>query len=1670
MNNNISPQTQKEMKKNLFILIVLLGNLGFIQAQSHFSPVWGGNGVDHMNFYVMPSTINGTPLEAGDEVAVFDEGYCVGAGVFDGTYDIRVNASRNDSETGVNGYTPGHDYYFRIWDASRQIEVSNVNLILEGGSSTFDIGLSAYVTLEGTVACDAPAAPSVSSVDQPDCSDATGTVELSGLPASGTWTLTRTPGNVQTTGAGATTNISGLSEGIYSWTVTDASACTSSSSAEVTIGEQPETPSQPAIGTITQPSCTISTGSVVLNGLPSSGTWTLTRSPGGVVSTGTGTSTTVSGLGEGAYTWIVRNGEGCISASSSEAEINEQPSVPVAPAVGPITQPTCEISTGSVVLNGLPASGTWTLRRSPGSVSSTGTGTSATISGLSEGSYTWTVSNGAGCTSGLSEAAVINAASGTPEQPGSITGNTSPCAGTSGLTYNVTNVSGVSYNWSVPSGWSITGGQGSNSVSVTAGSAAGSITVTPSNSCGNGTARTLTVSINTIPAQPGVISGNTSPCSGTTGLIYSVTNSSGVLYEWTFPSGWSVTAGQETNSVTATAGSEGGNIIVSPSNSCGNGTSRSVTVTTGSTPAQPGNITGNVSPCQGTTGLSYSVPGISGLTYNWTVPSGWSITDGQGTNYVTVTAGTAGGNMTVTPSNSCGNGTARSLAVGINAYPGQPAAISGNTSPCPGVSSLTYSVTNVTGVTYNWTVPSGWSVTSGQGTNSVTVTPGSEGGNIIVTPSNSCGNGTARSLTVAIGTVPAQPGAITGNTNPCPGTAGLIYSVTNVPGVAYEWSFPSGWSVTAGRETNSVTVTAGSVGGNITVSPSNSCGNGTSRSVTVTTGSTPAQPGIMTGNASPCQGTTGLNYSVPAVSGVAYNWAVPSGWSITAGQGTNSVTVTAGTAGGNMTVTPSNSCGNGTSRSFSVTPGLVPDRPGVVAGNATVCRGNSLTYSIDPVSNANSYTWILPSGWTGTSTSTSIAAVAGSSGEISVRANNGCGSGASRTINITVNNIPEQPSAISGSQSICPGSSQNYSISDVLCASTYIWTLPSGWTGSSTINSINLTAGANGGAISVAARNTCGTSTARTINVSTARPSAPVTSTKTDPNCSVETGSVVLNSLPGSGTWSITRLPGGQTYSGSGTSYTITGLHAGTYTFRVSNSSGCSSDESTGVTISAAPESPGRPSAENIIQPSCTVASGSVTLTGLPASGMWTLTRQPGGSTFTGSGTSRTITGLACATTYNFSVTNAAGCTSARCSDVIINAVPQTPTAPVIGAITHQGCSAPGSVRLNGLPSAGTWTLTRTPGAIITTGTGTEVLINNLYPGTYTFTITNASQCTSAASGKATVNSGPGIPDAPSIDTIINPTCDLATGSIGLKNLPETESWILTMYPDAVIISGNKADTIISGLNTGDYSFMVTNSSGCNSTITDMVPVATQPPSPKAPVIGSILQPTCSTATGSVELTGLPFGTWNLKGISGEMDTVSTGTGTNIIISMLPAGTYVFEVTNSEGCVSDASENAVVDEQPEIPESPVITFSNNVLHSGSADGNQWYTPDGPIDGAVNQDYVITASGEYFVMVTNGICTSEPSDTLQVTLTGIPDTELSKSVMIYPNPVKTELTIEIENGKTVTNFEIINALGQTVHSGVVLHQTVIDVTKFRCGIYLIRLFNDKKSIYFKVVKD
>jgi uncharacterized protein (TIGR02145 family) len=310
--------------------------------------------------------------------------------------------------------------------------------------ATNDEGTSYGKDVKFTTYCDSPSPPVVGTITQPTCSVTTGSVVLSGMPEAGTWSLTRTPVGITTTGTGTSTTISGLPAGTsYTFTVTNASGCVSAASGNVAINAQPASPTAPVVGTITQPTCAVTTGSVALSSLPATGTWTLTRTPGGTTTTGTGTTTTVSGLPAGTtYTFTVTNASGCISSASGNVVISTQQTSPAAPVVGTITQPTCAVTTGSVALSSLPATGNWTLTRTPGGTTSTGTGTTTTVSGLPAGTtYTFTVKNASGCVSAASGNIVIGAQ---PTAPAATTNPATSISSTTATFNGTVNANGAS--------------------------------------------------------------------------------------------------------------------------------------------------------------------------------------------------------------------------------------------------------------------------------------------------------------------------------------------------------------------------------------------------------------------------------------------------------------------------------------------------------------------------------------------------------------------------------------------------------------------------------------------------------------------------------------------------------------------------------------------------------------------------------------------------------------------------------------------------------------------------------------------------------------------------------------------------------------------------------------------------------------------------------------------------------------------------------------------------------------------------------------------------------------------------------------------------------------------------------------------------------------------------
>lgn len=507
--------------------------------------------------------------------------------------------------------------------------------------------------------------------------------------------------------------------------------------------------------------------------------------------------------------------------------------------------------------------------------------------------------------------------------------------------------------------------------------------------------------------------------------------------------------------------------------------------------------------------------------------------------------------------------------------------------------------------------------------------------------------------------------------------------------------------------------------------------------ITVQACTTPSTPGSINGNTTVCQAAASI-YNVFPVSGAAsYTWTLPGGWTGTST--TNSITATPGPTGGNITVIANSNCGSSAAQTLAITVNTPPAAPGSISGNTTICPASSNTYSISTVSGAISYTWTMPSGWSGVSSSNSITLTSNTtSGNITVKANNTCGSSAAQTLAVTVNTVPAAPGTITGSSAVCAGSSNTYIILAVSGATSYTWTMPGSWTGTSATNSIVATASSTSGNITVTADNVCGSSTAQTIAVivNTIAPAMPGPIVGNTTIC--ESSSNTYSISPVSGATSYTwTLPGG--WTGSSTTNSISAVASstsGSITVTANNACGASPAQTLNVTISggtALPQ-PGPITGNDTI---CSGSSNTYSITPISGATSYTWTLPLG---WTGSSTTDSITVVSNSTSGNITVSanNTCGSSLPQTLAVLVNTAP-TSSGAIAGSTTV--CrGTPNTYSILAINGATSYTWTLPSGWAGISVINSIITIPGVTSGNITVTATNSCGSSATQTLNVTVN------------------------------------------------------------------------------------------------------------------------------------------------------------------------------------------------------------------------------------------------------------------------------------------------------------------------------------------
>ncbi|HKR06337.1 MAG TPA: T9SS type A sorting domain-containing protein, partial [Bacteroidia bacterium] len=469
--------------------------------------------------------------------------------------------------------------------------------------------------------------------------------------------------------------------------------------------------------------------------------------------------------------------------------------------------------------------------------------------------------------------------------------------------------------------WKKNGANISGATSVTYNvTSAGSYTCAVTATCGTYTTAARVINAYTLATVSLAANGPTTFCNSYVNLIATISGSGNVYTTWK-RNGVVIFYGYSNGQ----SAYETGTYVCEVTNYCGTVVSNAISVTANKSPVLSA-ITGNTGFCRPSTGNVYSVTPQAGVTFNWTLPAGATITNGQGTNSITVSfsSNASAGDICVTGSNAiCGAGTASCKSIVLRTAVSTPGVITGSTNACR--QSWIYSIKKVPNAEYyTWNPPQGAKV---NGSAATLQTPDTvvvlqfdstfTGDTLRVRAVNCTGTSGVRKLRINNGP-PATPGTITGSVYANCNTS-RTYSIAPVAdAVSYTWRttvpgaliYGSSLPYTTGATSITVSFTNG-LNGKVYVKTNSLCNSSAEKSLSVY--SKPAAPTAITGPATVCDSALQVNYTTPVISGAAtYNWTVMTGSTIAGGQGTNSINVNFGgtAATGNIKVRAQNVCNN----------------------------------------------------------------------------------------------------------------------------------------------------------------------------------------------------------------------------------------------------------------------------------------------------------------------------------------------------------------------------------------------------------------------------------------------------------------------------------------------------------------------------------------------------------------------------------------------------------------------------------------------------------------------------------------------------------------------------------------------------------------------------------------
>ncbi|MBK8658492.1 MAG: SprB repeat-containing protein [Bacteroidetes bacterium] len=880
---------------------------------------------------------------------------------------------------------------------------------------------------------------------------------------------------------------------------------------------------------------------------------------------------------------------------------------------------------------------------------------------------------------------------------------------------------------------------------------------------------------------------------------------------------------------------------------------------------------------------------------------------------------------------------------------------------CNGTTVTLTRFAGTTGTAGNWAWYQGSTFLQYNNT-SITVSP-STTTTYCVRGENACGNTACTPVTITVQQLSTAPTGVTGTTTICNGASTTLSVSGGSLGAGASWNWYSG----------SCGGTFVGTGNSITVSPSTTttyfvraigtCNTTGCVSATVVVNTLSTAPGSVTVSSTPiCNGqSTTLSVNGGSLgTGAVWRWYSGSCGGTLVGTGLSiSVSPTATTT---YFVRAEGTCNTTTCASAGVSVLQLSVAPISITGTSTICNGQSTTLSVSGGSLGAGATWqwyTSSCGGTSVGSGSSISVSPTATTTYFVRAEGTCNTTTCAQLTLTVNQLSTAATGISGTTTICEGTSTTLSVVGGTLGSGANWQWYIGTCGGTAVGngpSLSVTPATNTDYY-VRAEGTCNTTSCVFVTVTVNDTSEPASSVAGSPAICIG-GNTNLSSVGGQlgvgASWNWYTGSCGGTLIGSGTPINVAPTISTTYYLRAEGL--CNTTVCTPFTVNVNPLPNGS------ISGSATLCSGfdtTLTFNFNVGTAPFDVVYTDGTNVFSKSGVSSgdTINELvANTTTYTISqITDANGCV--RSSGFLGSATITVAPLPAISnvAVSDVLCNGGNTGSINITASSGTpaYQYSIDSGATLQSGNS----FGGLTAGNYNLLVSDALNCQSAYTFNPVSVNEPAVLDHVSVPA--NASCDnVFDGSITVNVTGGTSP-----YTYSINGGSSQPGSVFNGLLTGTYNILVTDFNGCSDTSNVFIDTAYS-------VQGSIVSQTPVSCFGgtdgtvTVQLVGgiTPY-SYSINGVQFVPSPTFTG---------LASGNYVVTLRDSKGCTDFAN---VTITQPALLQAQIDSIKNigcngdstGAIYISVSGGNSPYNYTWS-NGAVSQDVAGLLAGTYNVAI------------------------------------------------------------------------------------------------------